>query len=125
MKKLSPQIHGILDYVTVLFLLFSPALFDMQTTGSIFTYILAVVHLMLTLITDFPAGVVKVVPLKIHGLIEIIVSIALIAVAVWFRRSGDNISFYYYLVFALILFIVWLISDYKAPHGVMKEKLST
>ena len=99
MKKLSPRVHGILDYFTVLFLLLSPSLFDMQTPGSVFTYVLAIVHLVLTLLTDFPAGVFKVVPLKIHGLIEIIVSIALIAIAVWFRRSGDNVSFYYYLFF--------------------------
>ena len=114
MKKLSPRVHGILDYFTVLFLLLSPSLFDMQTPGSVFTYVLAIVHLILTLLTDFPAAVFKVVPLKIHGLIEIIVSIALIAVAVWFRSSGDNVSFYFYLIFAIILFIVWTTSEYKS-----------
>lgn len=121
MKKLSPGIHGALDYVTVLCLLFSPSLFDMQGTGSIFTYVLAIVHLILTLLTDFPAGVFKIISLKIHGLIEIIVSIALIGVAVWFRSSGDNISFYYYLIFAGILFFVWSISDYKPAAGEMTE----
>lgn len=113
MKRLSPQIHGILDYVTVLFLLFSPALFKLQPTGSVFTYVLAIVHLILTVLTDFPAGAFKLVPLRIHGLIEIIVSMALVAFAVWFRLSGDAVSFYYYMIFAFVLFIVWLISDYR------------
>ena len=122
MKKLSPRVHSILDYFTVLFLLLSPSLFDMQTPGSVFTYVLAIVHLVLTLLTDFPAGVFKVVPLKIHGLIEIIVSIALIAIAVWFRRSGDNVSFYYYLIFAVILFIVWTTSEYKSGLREIVEK---
>jgi len=122
MKKLSPRVHSILDYFTVLFLLLSPSLFDMQTPGSVFTYVLAIVHLVLTLLTDFPAGVFKVVPLKIHGLIEIIVSIALIAIAVWFRRSGDNVSFYYYLIFAVILFIVWATSEYKSGLREIVEK---
>ena len=124
MKKLSPRVHGVLDYLTVLFLLFSPSLFNMQTTGSEFTYVLAIVHLILTAITNFPVGVFKVVPLKIHGLIEIVVSITLIAVAVWFKRSGDDISFYYYLIFAFVLFIVWLISDYKPASHEMTEKFS-
>jgi hypothetical protein len=114
MKKLSLRAHGVLDYVTVLFLLLSPSLFDMQTTGSVFTYILAIVHLILTLFTDFPPGVFKIIPLKLHGLIEIVVSIGLIVVAVWFRSSGDNVSFYYYLIFAIILFIVWTTSEYKS-----------
>lgn len=124
MKKLSPRVHGVLDYFTVLFLLFSPSSFDMQTTGSVFTYVLAVIHLILTVLTDFPAGVFKVVPLKIHGIIEIIVSIALIGIAVWFRSSGDNVSFYYYLIFAFILFIVWSISDYKPALSEITEQYS-
>jgi hypothetical protein len=122
MKKLSPRVHGILDYITVLFLLLSPSLFDMQNAGSVFTYSLAIVHLILTLFTDFPAGALKIVPLKIHGLVEVIVSIALIGIAVWFRSSGDNVSFYYYLIFAGILFIVWSISDYKPALSEMTEK---
>jgi hypothetical protein len=114
MKNLSPRVHGVLDYITVLFLLLSPSLFNMQTTGSMFTYILAIVHLLLTLFTDFPLGAFKIIPLKLHGLIEIVVSIALIVVAVWFRSSGDNVSYYYYLIFAIILFIVWTTSEYKS-----------
>ena len=122
MKKLSPKIHGALDYITVLFLLLSPSLIDMQTLGAEFTYILAIVHLILTLLTDFPAGVFKIIPLKIHGLIEIIVSIALIGIAVWFRSIGDNVSFYYYLIFAVILFIVWATSEYKSGLREIVEK---
>lgn len=122
MKKLSPKVHGALDYITVLVLLFSPSMFDMQTTGSVFTYVLAIVHLVLTLVTDFPAGAFKIIPLKMHGMIEIVVSIALIAVAVWFRSSGDNVSFYYYLVFAFILFIVWIGSEYRPAPGEMRGK---
>ena len=122
MNKLSPRVHGILDYFTVLFLLFSPSLFEMQTTGSVFTYVLAIVHLILTVLTDFPAGALKIIPLKLHGLIEIVVSIALIVVAVWFRSSGDNISFYYYFIFAVILFIVWTTSEYKPVLREIDEK---
>ena len=123
MKKISSRVHGILDYFTVLFLLFSPSLFDMQTTGSVFTYVLAIVHLILTVLTDFPAGAIKIIPLKLHGLIEIMVSIALIFVAVWFRSSGDNVSFYYYLIFAIILFIVWTASEYKSPLREIDEMI--
>ena len=113
MKKLSPELHGILDYITVLFLLVSPTLFEMQTASKAFTYTLAIVHLVLTLFTDFRAGVFKIIPLRIHGLIEIIVAVALIVIAIWFRISNDNVSFYFYLTFAVILFIVWTISEYR------------
>ena len=113
MKKLSPRTHGILDYITVVFLLISPTLFKMQSAGMVFTYVLAIVHLILTFSTDFPGGVLKIIPLKIHGLIEIFVVVVLIGTAILFSNSGDNISFYFYLTFAFVLFIVWAITEYE------------
>jgi hypothetical protein len=113
MNKLSAEVHGILDNVTVLLLFVSPAIFQFHKIGSVFTYVLATVHLLLTLSTDFRAGVFKFIPLRIHGLIEITVSIALVGVASWFRISGDTAESYFYLIFSVLLFIVWIVSDYK------------
>jgi len=113
MKKLSPAAHGILDYVTVLFLFISPSLFRMETPGSALSYALAVVHLFLTLFTDFPAGILKIIPLRIHGLIELIVAIGLLVVAISFRILDYTVSFYFYLIFSVILFIVWAVSEYR------------
>jgi hypothetical protein len=111
--KISSAIHGVLDYATVLVLFVAPSVFNMQTTASFFTYVLASVHLLLTLLTNFEAGVLKIIPLKVHGLIEIVVSVLLIAIAIWFKSLGDNLSFYFYLVFSVVLFIVWLLTEYK------------
>lgn len=113
MKKLSPATHGILDYVTVLLLFISPSLFSMESPGSVLSYTLAIVHLVLTLLTDFPAGALKIISLRIHGLIELIVSIGLLAVAISFRILGYSVSFYFYLIFSVILFIVWAVSEYR------------
>ena len=77
---MSSQVHGILDYLTVVILLISPSLFEMGSKASLFTYTLAIIHLVLTFFTDFEAGAIKIVSFKIHGMIEIIVSIVLILV---------------------------------------------
>jgi len=113
MKLLSPKLHGILDYVTVVFLALSPSLFNMQSLAGNFTYMLAFIHLILTLITNFEMGVFRVVPLYIHGIIELCVSILLVAISFLFFIYHDNTSFYYYLIFALVLFLVWCVSEYK------------
>lgn len=112
MKIISSRLHGVLDYVTILFLGLSPFLFQMNSAARIFTFALGIVHLSLTLLTDFEMGFFKVIPLKIHGTIEVIVSVALIFVAFLFRNWGDQTSFYYYLAFSLVLFLVWLTSSY-------------
>jgi hypothetical protein len=112
MKIISPRLHGIVDYVTILFLGLSPFLFHMNNAARIFTFALGIVHLSLTLLTDFDMGIFKVIPLKIHGTIEVAVSVVLIFVAFIFRKLDDQTSFYYYLVFSLALFLVWLTTSY-------------
>lgn len=114
MNRLTPNIHGVLDYATVLFLFISPSLFTMSEPAQYFTYTLGTVHLLLTIFTNFELGLIRIVPLKLHGWIELIVAIALIAVAFYFRNSGDALAFYYYLIFAIVLFAVWILSDYSA-----------
>lgn len=117
MKIISTVFHGILDYVTVLFLAISPSLFDMTSPAAVFTYALAGIHLLLTALTNFEMGIFKIIPLKIHGAIELIVSVFLVIVAVLFYMSDDKISFYFYLVFAIVLFIVWVASSYTTSPG--------
>ncbi|HET9055459.1 MAG TPA: hypothetical protein VFN30_01300, partial [Chitinophagaceae bacterium] len=72
--KLNLKLHGIIDYLVVLFLWLSPTIFDLPQVTSIFTYALGGVHLVLTATTNFELGIIKIVPVKVHGMIELIVS---------------------------------------------------
>ena len=83
--KVSSKVHGILDYASVLFLLLSPTLFGLPEVTSYFTYALGGIHLVLTALTKFELGIIKVIPLKVHGFIEAIAAVALVAVA-FYRR---------------------------------------
>ena len=121
MKIISPRLHGVLDYVTILFLGLSPFLFQMNHAARVFTFALAIVHLSLTLLTDFDLGVFKVIPLKIHGTIEVTVSAVLVFIAFLFRNWEDQTSFYYYLVFSMALFLVWLTSSYTDRNNIEPE----
>jgi hypothetical protein len=91
--------------------------------ATVFTYSLAFIHLALTLLTDFEMGLWPIVPLSVHGVIELLVSILLVAVAIAFRFGNDVISFYFYLIFAAVLFIVWVFSSYN-PASSARQKIS-
>ena len=93
MKIISSKTHAILDYATVIFLLASPSLFDMDNSLSTFTYVLAGVHFILTILTAFEFGLVKVIPFRVHGLIEVVVSIVLAALAFWFNSNQNELRF--------------------------------
>jgi hypothetical protein len=114
MKKLSSKVHGIIDYAVIIFLWLSPTLFALSSTTSLFTYVLGSIHLALTITTDFEMGLFRIVPLKIHGLIELFVSVALVVVAFVLGNIDGSKSMTFYLIVAAAIFATWLITDYKS-----------
>lgn len=113
MKILSAKTHGIIDYLLVLFLAASPTLFNMEGALSTVTYGLAALHLLVTITTDFELGLVKLIPFRVHGLLEIVVSLALAILAVWFYNNGYAAGFNYYIALAVAIMIVFILTDFK------------
>ena len=114
--KLNSKIHGIIDYGVVLFLWISPSIFSLPSTTSLFTYILGGVHLTLTLLTNFEMGIIRVIPLKIHGWIELIVAISLVGAAFYLGNLDGDLARNYYLGFSAAVFGTWLLTDYQGVH---------
>lgn len=111
--KLNSKVHGVIDYLVVIFLLASPTIFDLPQTTAIFTYALGGIHLLLTALTKYELGLINIIPFKIHGTIELLVSILLIAVAFYLGGVDGDVSRNFYLAFAGAVFITWLATDYK------------
>lgn len=114
MKVINSKVHGILDYATVVFLLLSPTLFAMDGTLATFTYILGVVHFLLTILTAFEPGLIRIIPFRVHGWIELVVAVALTGVAFWFNSIGNTTGFYFYLLLAVVIFVVYLLTDFTS-----------
>ncbi len=114
--KLDSRIHGAIDYGVVLFLLLSPTLFALPAYTSKFTYALAFIHLLLTMSTKFELGIFKIISFKLHGIIELIVSLALVAVAFYLGNMEGDVSRNFYLAFAIAVFFTWVITDYNSAQ---------
>ncbi len=112
---ITSKMHGVLDYITVLIFALSPSLFNLSEVGTTIAYTLAVVHLLMTLLTGFSMGIIKMIPFQYHGYVEFAVGVIL-AVAPWFLT---NILSYtdqlYFSVMGGVIFLVWLLTTYKSP----------
>jgi hypothetical protein len=118
MKVLTPRLHGVLDYVSVGLLVLAPSVFGLAGAAALFAYVLAGVHLTMTLFTAFPGGVVKLIPLPLHGLVEIVVGVSLAAGA-WLVTPLVDLGARgrtFYSAFGVVLIIVWLLTDYRKPQ---------
>lgn len=114
MKILSSTVHGYLDYIVVAAFVFAPTLFGFAGAAATISYVLAGVHLALTVLTAFPPGLIKLVPAVIHGWIELVVAICLIALPFVAGFTGAARNFY--LAAGALIFIVWLITSYKTAE---------
>lgn len=113
MKVLTPRIHGYLDYVVVVAFLVVPTLFGFSGLPATIAYVLAAVHLALTLLTSFPLGTLKVIPFTLHGTIELVVSFTLVALPWLLGFASILPARNFYVAAGIVIFIVWLITDYK------------
>jgi SPW repeat len=113
MSVLTPRAHGYLDYLTVVLFAGAPSVLALSGLPATLAYVLAAVHLVLTLVTHFPLGVAKLVPLPAHGAIELIVAVALVALPWLLGFAGDETARWFYVVMGIVIFVVWLLSRYK------------
>lgn len=113
MKVLNGMMHGLIDYASVLIFALGPTVSGFTGPQAKICYVLAFVHLLLTLATKFPLGVLKAVPFPTHGAIELLVSILLVVLP-WIAgfSAGVN-SRNFFLFMGLIIFVVWLVTDYR------------
>lgn len=113
MKIISPKTHVVLDYVVALFLIIAPNLIGLSANAAIFSMVLGSIHFVLTIITIIKGGILRLVPFSVHGIIELIVSIAL-AILAFTLFSSHITDHYYYAGLAIAIFLVYILTDYKA-----------
>lgn len=122
MKIISDTAHGILDYVTVTIFVLAPSILGLTGIAALVSYALAAIHLVMTLLTDMPLGVLKIIPLRLHALVEMVVGPVLVLAALLPNFLGDRREFF--SVMGLVILAVWLLSSYGRP-AVDREPRST
>ncbi len=87
--------------------------FGMHGTPATIVYWLSAIHLLMTGCTDFPLGFFKFIPFRIHGAIELVAGVFLLA-APWFYGFGaDNTARNFFTAMAIIIFVVVALTDYS------------
>ena len=117
MRSIGPWTHGILDYASVILLAIAPRVTGFSGKQALICYALAVVHLLLTILTRFPLGVVKIVRFPIHGAIELLVSILLLVMPWLAGFSRGVLSTHFFVYFGLLLLVIWFLTDYRNVRG--------
>jgi len=116
MKLFGPGVHRVLDFVTVVILVLTPILSGFGGLFALVLFLLAAVHLVLTLVTRFLPGGVGAVSFWTHGIIEIVVAVALVATPFVFGFGIGSPSKRAYIFLGVWVFLVWLLTDYRVSE---------
>lgn len=116
MRVLTAFSHGIIDYVFVAALLLAPTLFSLDAVPSIAAYVVGVAHLAISLCTRYPLGVFKRLPTGVHGVIEVLASVLLVALPWLLGFEQAPVARSVFLGLGLLLFGTWVITDYGSHY---------
>src|ERR1700730_2338625 len=111
MKPISLTVHGVIDYLAVVILAVAPAVIGLSVCTAALAYALAGIHLLMTLVTDFPAGVIKVIPIALHQWVERIVGPVLIILAF---VSMTEAARAFFVAMGIIIFAVERLTAYRS-----------
>jgi len=114
MRFLSPQLHKILDYVTIVAFALAPTIVPLGGLPAVIAYGLAVVHLAVTVATAFPGAAGRPLPLRAHGGLETVVGIALLALP--FLAGWTDRARLFYVGAGAVILVVSLVSKYRVDQ---------
>ncbi|HYM59673.1 MAG TPA: hypothetical protein VEZ11_02135 [Thermoanaerobaculia bacterium] len=113
MRLIGAWSHGILDYAIAVIFFVGPSSVGFVGKQAMICYALGAVHLILTALTRFPLGVKKVIGFPIHGAIELVAAIMVLAMP-WIAGFSAGVrSRNFFLLIGLLLAIIWFVTDYR------------
>lgn len=118
MKFISRRIHAILDYIVGIILILAPTLlgFDDNPAAKYSAVVVGILVLGMSLLTKYEGGIVKVIPMSVHLVMDVLIGIFL-AISPWLLQFSNEV-FVPHLVFGLLAIATGLFTVSSSKHGV-------
>ncbi len=118
-KPIGPTAHGAIDYGFVTMQVLAPRLFGLPGPTRVLCYAFAASQGLLNVLTDHSLGLVRVVPLRVHGQLETPFVPALLLLPWATGALKQQNARRYFLSFFGIALANYLLTDYNAyePGG--------
>ncbi len=117
MKFVTKKIHAYLDYPVAVLLMTLPFLLGLGSSHPIALYlslITGIAALVLTLLTDHQLGIYRVIPYKVHLIVDALVGVVFVTAPLVFSLQGID-AYYYWINGATVLTVVSLHKPDTAP----------
>jgi hypothetical protein len=121
MRILPTKIHGALDYLVGIALILAPTIFGFSAMGGAEVWIpraLGVVLIVYSVFTNYEWGVIKVLDMRYHLVVDLLASLFLAASPFLFGFSSEASSHWLpHVVVGLVVVLVVLVSQTAPGYG--------
>lgn len=125
MKILSPVAHGVIDIAFITVVAMAPIMLDLVPAVDTACFVMAGGYLLLTLMTDFRYGLIRLVPYPVHGWLDLLTGIALVAAAFIFGFESGSAERNLFLALGIVSIVTWFITDWRAQTSTMMTDRNT
>tara|TARA_R110002073_G_scaffold159477_1_gene314784 strand:+ start:15427 stop:15795 length:369 start_codon:yes stop_codon:yes gene_type:complete len=122
MRFITKQLHSYLDYPVAFALIALPFLLDLGSSNSLAFYlsvVTGVAALSLTILTDHQTGLLKVIPYRLHLLVDGAVAVVFLLAPFIFGFEGIDAIFYWANGAAVLLVVSLHKSEVKKPIAIV------
>lgn len=123
MKILSPPAQGALSFVLITFLAMGPTALGFTGPYAVACYLLAAAYLLLALCTDFAMGIVRLLPYRVYGRLELVSGLAFLGSPYLFGfATANSAARGFFMGFGAALLLLWALTDWSGKvHSEMSE----
>ena len=112
-RPISPRLHGLLEYAFAPVWAIAPSTLDLHGLPAVLAYQIAAGILVLAVLTDYPMGLLRVVPFRVHGWIDALATPAVLG-APWLAGfSGQPDARNLFAVFGTTAIVVTALTDFR------------
>jgi hypothetical protein len=118
MKILHPTFHGLLDYgLASAFLLMPLLVVGFPPVAGVLAFFFGVMYLIVSAITRYPLGAFKLIPFRIHGVIEAIMAVVWIVSPWLLGFAAHTVARNFYVIAGVVLLLLVALTDYKGARA--------
>lgn len=116
MKAISRRFHAILDYGSVIILLLAPFLFNFVDvpTAKMIVIVAAAFVLLLSFMTQYEGGLVKIIPMRMHLAADIALGLFLIASPWLFKFNNE--TYLFHVIIGLVALLAGVFTNGKSVY---------
>jgi hypothetical protein len=120
-----PQVHGVLDYPLAAVLIAGPLALDFDyTAATVIALVFGAVAVVQAVATNWPTGIIKIIPPLVHGYVDTIALVAMIVLPFAVGFSYRTNALLFYVIVGGLGLIATLATRFESPKPVARPMMA-